>query len=157
MEFINCCANPALPTFDPWSAALYLQLRHRRQASCQASRMSAKEGFLSAIHALLLEQGLGKARVAILAKQLEKNGGKAEKTLSDTTTHILVGNNTRLARVPVLLKIPAIPERVSVLRADWLSACLTQRQLVSEESYRVHQECAAPPATTVVTKVQILL
>lgn len=102
-------------------------------------------GFLSGIKALLLEQGLGKTRVSILAKQLEKHGGEVLKTLSQSTTHILVGTNTRLARVPVLLKTEDIPESVSVVRADWLSSCLTKRQIVSEEGYKVHPEYS--PAT----------
>ncbi len=97
-------------------------------------------GFLSGIEALLLDQGLGKTRVAILSKQLEKHGGVAVKKLSESTTHILVGNITRLARVPVLLKIQSVPETVSVVRADWLSSCLAKRELLSEETYRVHPE-----------------
>ena len=102
--------------------------------------MSVATDFLSQVKALLLEQGLGKARKAILTKQLEKYGGAAVQTLSQSTTHILVGNNTRLARVPVLLKVDSIPDNVSLLRADWLSASLTKGQLVSEESYQLREE-----------------
>lgn len=100
--------------------------------------------FLHGIRALLLEQGLGKARKSILSKQLEKHGGDSAGTLSDSTTHILVGNNTRLARVPVLLKTASIPETVSVVRADWLSACLTKGQVVSEEPYTLYPESQSP-------------
>ena len=100
--------------------------------------------FLSEVHALLLEQGLGKARVSILAKQLEKHGGKVIRTLTESTTHILVGNKTKLGRVPILLKVNSIPETVSVLRADWLSACLTKREVVPENSYRVLPELSPP-------------
>lgn len=102
--------------------------------------------FLSEVSALLLEQGLGKSRTSILTKQLERHGGEAVKTLSESTTHILVGKNTRHCRVPVLLKTDSIPDTVSVLRADWLSACLTKRQLVPEESYEVPPEPSQAPS-----------
>ena len=100
--------------------------------------------YFSSIRALLLEQGLGKTRANILAKKLESKGGRVDKTLSDSTTHILVGTNTRLARVHALLKVDSIPEGVAVLRADWLSACLTKKQLVSEKEYRVCPEGTTP-------------
>ena len=112
---------------------------------------AAAGGFLTGTEVLLLEQGLGKARVGILSKQLEKHGGVVVKTLSPSTTHILVGNKTRLVRVPVLLKIPSIPDTVSVLRADWLSACLTKRELVSEETYRVHPELSSQQLSSPLT------
>ena len=101
--------------------------------------------FLSEVSAVILEQGLGKARAKILQKQLENHGGKVEKTLSQGTTHILVGKTTRLSRIPNLLKIKAIPEGVLVLRADWLSACLVEADMVGHGAYVVHPE---PSPTT---------
>lgn len=122
---------------------------------------SWSKDFLSQVRALILEQGVGKTRKTILTKQLEKYGGEAVRTLSETTTHILVGNNTRLARVPILLKVDSVPDNVSVLRADWLSASLTKGQLVSEEVYQVHEESSSPapakpkhPLTAVTPPVQ---
>ena len=115
------------------------------------------EDFLHGIRALLLEQGLGKVRKVILSKQLEKHGGDTVSTLSETTTHILVGNKTRLARVPVLLKISSIPETVSVVRADWISACLTKGHVLSEEPYKLHPESQSPakPAPVMVRAAPI--
>jgi hypothetical protein len=118
------------------------------------------QDYLSEVRAFLLEQGLGKCRRAILTKQLEKHGGETVKAVTDSTTHILVGNNTRLSRIPVLLKADSIPDTVSVLRADWLSACLTKGHLVPEESYQVcdpatpnpSTPAAQPPSKTQVTK-----
>ena len=101
--------------------------------------MSTKH-FLSDVHAVILEQGLGKARVQILTKQLQNHGGKVENTLSRKTTHILVGKTTRLSRIPSLLKIKSIPEDVLVLRADWLSACLVETEKVGHGAYVVHPE-----------------
>lgn len=111
------------------------------------------EDFLSPVRALILQEGIGKSRKLILSKQLEKHGGHAVQTLSDSTTHVLVGKNTRLARVPALLKGEAIPTTASVLRADWLSSCLVKRQLVCEESYIVLPETLAKPPLTQATAV----
>jgi hypothetical protein len=102
--------------------------------------------FLSEVSAVILEQGLGKARAQILQKQLENRGGKVEKTLSQGTTHILVGKTTRLSRIPNLLKIKSIPEGVLVLRADWLSACLVEAEKVGHGAYVVHPE-SSPTAS----------
>ena len=107
-------------------------------------QMSDKR-FLSEVSAVILEQGLGKARAQILRKQLENHGGKVEKTLSQGTTHILVGKTTRLSRIPNLLKVKSIPEGVLVLRADWLSACLVEAEMVGHGAYVVHPE---PSPTT---------
>ena len=101
--------------------------------------MSGKR-FLSDVRAVVLEQGLGKARSQILCKQLENHGGRVDKTVSPSTTHILVGKTTRLSRVPTLLKIKSVPENVLVVRADWLSACLVESEKVGHGAYLVHPE-----------------
>ena len=101
--------------------------------------MSTKS-FLSDVHAVVLEQGLGKARSQILTKHLEKHGGKIDKNLSPSTTHVLVGKTTRLSRIPALLKVKAVPENVLVVRADWLSACLVEGEKVGYGAYLVHSE-----------------
>ncbi len=97
-------------------------------------------GFLSDVHAIVLEQGVGKARAQILRKQLESKGGTAVSTLSEATTHVLVGNNVRLSRVPSLLKVNSLPDGVLVLRADWLSTCLVKGERVDVTLYSVKQE-----------------
>lgn len=107
--------------------------------------MAAKQ-FLSGVHAVILEQGLGRARAQILAKQLENHGGKAEKVLSRKTTHILIGKTTHLTRIPNLLKMNSIPENVLILRADWLSMCLVAAEKVGHDVYVVHAEPS--PATS---------
>ena len=101
---------------------------------------SASRTFLSSVEALLVEQGLGKTRTNILAKQLKNHGGEVVKTLSSTTTHILVGNSSRLVQVLRVLKIDSIDKDTTVLRADWLSACLTKKQLVPEEEYQLYPD-----------------
>lgn len=96
--------------------------------------------FFTGVHAIILDQGLGKARAQILAKQLEGRGGLVERALSRKTTHIVVGSNVRLARVPHLLKVEAIPESIRVVRADWLSACLVKGEKVDLVPYIARPE-----------------
>lgn len=96
--------------------------------------------YLSGVSALVLEQGLGKARAQILCKQLESRGGRAEQKLSEHTTHVLVGKTVRAPRVASLLKVASLPETVLVLRADWLSACLVKGGLEDHAAYVVTAE-----------------
>jgi len=103
--------------------------------------------FLAPVKAFLLEQGLGKTRANILARKLESNGGQVVKALTDDTTHILVGTNNKLARVLALTKLDTIPDSTAVLRADWLSACLAKKQLVSEQEYRLAPAYESPQTT----------
>ena len=107
--------------------------------------------FLSGVRALLLEQGLGKARTGILSKQLTNHGGKVVKSLCESTTHVLVGNIVKYARVLTLLKVDTIPENISVLRADWLSSCLVKKEIVSEEEYRLLPASTATYSSTTTT------
>lgn len=97
-------------------------------------------GYLSDVCALIVEQGLGKARAQILTKQLFSKGGTVEKTLQGNVTHLFVGNNIRLSRIPQLLKITCLPEHVSVLRADWLSTCLVTGERIGHAQYIVQPE-----------------
>ena len=87
-----------------------------------------------------MDQGLGKARTQILIKQLQSKGGSVEQSVHSDVTHILVGNNVRLSRVPHLLKIKSLPDRVLVLRADWLSACLVSGERTGHTQYIVQPE-----------------
>lgn len=121
-------------------AGLYLESWYSHSSNSGQLRQMSDKRFLSEVSAVILEQGLGKARAQILRKQLENHGGKVEKTLSQGTTHILVGKTTRLSRIPNLLKIKSIPEGVLVLRADWLSACLVEAEKVGHGAYVVHPE-----------------
>ena len=105
----------------PSDGVLHLEYKQcLQEIACKYLCSVPLQYVLRHVRSLLLEQGIGKARKSILARQLEKHGGQAVASLSDDPTHILVGNNTKLARVPVLLKVSSIPETVSVLRADWL-------------------------------------
>jgi len=102
--------------------------------------------YLEGVTALVVEQGLGKAKAAILTRQLLSNGGSVVKALSENPTHILVGSNVRHSRLPHLLKIATLPGNVLVLRSDWLSACLVDGERVGHAQYVVQPEVSPHPS-----------
>ena len=111
----------------------------------------AAKGYLSDVRAVILEQGLGKGRARILCKQLKTKGGSVISSLVSETaaTHLLIGNNVRPSRLPVLLGMKEVPRGVRVVRADWLSSCLARGEYVREEEYEVPLETT--PSTTPIT------
>ncbi len=118
--------------------------------------------YLNDVCAVIVKQGVGKARTDILTRQLVANGGKTKDTLDSTVTHVLVGNNVRLSRVPHLMKIKQVPDNALVLRADWLSACLVEGRNIGHAQYIVLPESpvktshapspAKPSPSAIVTK-----
>ena len=110
--------------------------------------MSADQ-YLRGVRAVILEPGLGKGRTRILCKQLERRGGSVEPSVCAITSHVLVGGNVRRSRLPVLLGGAEVPAGVRVVRADWLSACLTRGERLREEDYEVPQETLSktPPTS----------
>ena len=106
------------------------------------SRPSA--GFLSGVHALLVEQGVGKARKRILSRQLEEKGGTTtDKISEDGITHIIVGSTVKLSRLTHLLKVDRLPE-VPVVRADWLSSCLVAGEKLGIAPHLVQPDIPSP-------------
>lgn len=90
---------------------------------------------LSGIRAVIVETGLGKTRASILAKQLERHGGKNIKNLDGTATHVLIDKKLKLERVKKYLGVKDIPEEVKVVDSEWLSKCLSDGKLVEVENY----------------------
>ena len=86
--------------------------------------------YLRGVQAVIVQQGLGKTRASILSKQLARHGGEESLKLNEDTTHILIGNSVKLSRLPAILKAKKISPSISVVRADWLSACLKVGKLV---------------------------
>ena len=99
------------------------------------SSSSSSGGFLCDVCAMIVKQGVGKARADILSRQLIAKGGTVCDNLTSAVTHILVGNNVKLSRVPHLLKVDNVPDDVLVLRADWLSACLVEGHKIGHAQY----------------------
>ena len=109
--------------------------------------MSADQ-YLSGVCAVILEKGLGSGRTRILCRRLEANGGRVVTCVTASeVTHLLVGSKVRRSRLPVLLGGCQVPSTVRVVRADWLSSCLTRRELVSEEPFVVPLDTEATAAS----------
>ena len=97
--------------------------------------------FLEGVSAFVLEQGLGKARRQILAKQLETHGGGVASNLAEGgVTHVVVGGSVKYSRLTQLLKVDTIPENIHVVYADWLSACLVGGQRLDPTPYLLRPE-----------------
>ena len=95
----------------------------------------------SGISAVIVDVGLGKTRSAILAKQLERHGGKHIKNLDSATTHVIVDKKMKLERVKKYLGVKDIPDEVKVVDSDWLSNCLSEGNLVEIEHYILSEVC----------------
>ena len=68
---------------------------------------------------MIVDVGLGKTRTAILAKQIERRGGKHIKNLGSATTHVIVDKKMKLERVKKYLGVKDIPDEVKVVDSDW--------------------------------------
>ena len=95
----------------------------------------------SGISAVIVDVGLGKTRTAILAKQIERHGGKHIKNLDSATTHVIVDKKLKLERVKKYLGVKDIPDEVKVVDSDWLSNCLSEGNLVEIEHYILSKVC----------------
>ena len=132
-----------------------LYLGYWRVATSKQSKMSTDK-YLCGIHAVVLESGMGKGRAGILCRQLQAKGGTVDPSVSDSTTHLLVGNNVRRSRLPVLLGGTEVPSRVRVVRADWLSSCLAHGKRLREDEYEVPQSSLDPSPTSSPQKAAVL-
>lgn len=102
---------------------------------------TSKKGFLEGIVLFILEQGIGKARRAILARQVAAHGGGVATCASQKDiTHIAVGDAVKWPRLPILLKLDSIPESVDVVHADWLSASIVAGQPLDPSPYLLRHQ-----------------
>ena len=116
----------------------------RNDDSSLGNRPEKKRKFspdFSGISAVIVDVGLGKTRTAILAKQLERHGGKHIKNLDSATTHVIVDKKMKLERVKKYLGVKDIPDEVKVVDSDWLSNCLSGGNLVEIEHYILGKVC----------------
>ncbi|XP_022796242.1 DNA polymerase lambda-like [Stylophora pistillata] len=90
---------------------------------------------LSGVRAVIVEVGLGKTRASILAKQLERHGGKHQQNLESSTTHVLIDKKLNKERLTKSLGVEAIPEEVHLVDSEWLSKCLSEGKLVDLQRY----------------------
>ncbi|XP_038046453.1 DNA polymerase lambda-like [Patiria miniata] len=94
--------------------------------------------FLSGIVAYILPAGLGKARTDIFKKQMSKFGAEVLNVWDEThCTHLVVDEGMDVERLKRIMKIEKAPSNTYVLRASWLSLCLSENELVPIDNYKL--------------------
>ena len=114
--------------------------KSRKRASAEKeTEQPVEDGFLCGVNVVIVEQKLGRARADILDKQLTRNGGKRHKQLQSDTTHVLIDNNLTYNKTLSLLKATecGISSDVLVVRADWLSSCLSNGRVIDCKPFEV--------------------
>ncbi|KAL7845584.1 hypothetical protein AOLI_G00237760 [Acnodon oligacanthus] len=79
--------------------------------------------------------GIGKARCDIFHQQIIQNGGQMEATFSPSCTHVVVDESVDRERALRLLKIEVLPPAVELVKCTWLSACISEKQLLTTKDY----------------------
>ncbi|XP_060716803.1 DNA polymerase lambda isoform X3 [Tachysurus vachellii] len=87
--------------------------------------------------------GIGNARHDIFQQQIVQNGGQVEAAYGPSCTHVVVDESVDRERASRLLKMETFPPAVQLVKCTWLSACITEKKLVSTEDYRL-QKCDRP-------------
>lgn len=101
------------------------------------STVSIAGNIFIGVTAYVLPAGIGNARCQIFQKQIHQNGGKSEDALGSTVTHVVVDDNMTGDRALRLLKMDLLPPTVHLVKCSWLSACLTAKQLLDTDCYRL--------------------
>ncbi|ELU14231.1 hypothetical protein CAPTEDRAFT_169992 [Capitella teleta] len=102
-----------------------------------------RDNFLCLIKALIVPTGIGKARISIFKKQLEKYGGSFLSDLNDAElTHVIVDDKVEFARLLNILKVQNISEDIEIVTTQWLSSSLKDHTCKDTASY-----CISRPST----------
>ncbi|ELU12427.1 hypothetical protein CAPTEDRAFT_51126, partial [Capitella teleta] len=102
-----------------------------------------RDNFLCLIKALIVPTGIGKARISIFKKQLEKYGGSVLSDLNDAElTHVIVDDKVEFARLLNILKVQNISEDIEIVTTQWLSSSLKDHTCKDTASY-----CISRPST----------
>ncbi|XP_072513756.1 DNA polymerase lambda [Salminus brasiliensis] len=88
-----------------------------------------------AVFVHIVPAGIGKARCDIFRQQIIQNGGKVEAACSPSCTHVVVDESVDKKRALRLLRIETLPPAVELVKCTWLSACISEKRLVSTEEY----------------------
>lgn len=83
----------------------------------------------------IVPAGIGNARCQIFRKQVQQNGGKTEGSLGPAVTHVVVDENMDSGRALRLLKVDCMPPAVHLVKCNWLSSCITEKQLLDTADY----------------------
>ncbi|XP_065071348.1 DNA polymerase lambda-like isoform X1 [Rhopilema esculentum] len=106
--------------------------------------------FMDGVCAYFFEPGIGKKRVEILCRQLEKFGGTVVSQYGDNITHIITSKSLKIEKLFKALKIDNISESVKVLDADWLSACFFACKKCDYSPYEMIKASSAKSDETLV-------
>ncbi|XP_025021014.1 DNA polymerase lambda isoform X1 [Python bivittatus] len=94
-------------------------------------------GWLEPITAYVLQAGIGQARAEIFHKQIIHNGGHICSQLSPDVTHVIVDEDMDFDRAFRLLKLKRLPQGLQLVKASWLSSCITAQQILNTTGYRL--------------------
>eukprot|EP00057_Strongylocentrotus_purpuratus_P020239 XP_011674713.1 PREDICTED: DNA polymerase lambda [Strongylocentrotus purpuratus] len=106
----------------------------KRQKQNDSGRSS---GIFSGLSVFMLQAGLGKARTDIFKKQLVKHGAVVKPAIDDQTTHVIVDEEMTFPRFCRIMKYEEsqVPDRLMIIKARWLSSCLSEALLVDFEEF----------------------
>ncbi|XP_025021017.1 DNA polymerase lambda isoform X2 [Python bivittatus] len=96
-----------------------------------------QQGWLEPITAYVLQAGIGQARAEIFHKQIIHNGGHICSQLSPDVTHVIVDEDMDFDRAFRLLKLKRLPQGLQLVKASWLSSCITAQQILNTTGYRL--------------------
>ncbi|XP_072032777.1 DNA polymerase lambda-like [Amphiura filiformis] len=94
-------------------------------------------GIFSNLVLYILQAGIGKARAEIFSKQVAKFSGKLQNNLSPDVTHLIVDEQMDIDRLCRILKIDEPPFDVKIVKASWISNCLSEQKVVSTEEHEI--------------------
>ncbi|XP_013922261.1 PREDICTED: DNA polymerase lambda [Thamnophis sirtalis] len=94
-------------------------------------------GWLEPITAYVLQAGIGQARAEIFCKQIIHNGGHICSQFSPDVTHVIVDEDMDFDRAFRLLKLKKLPRGLQLVKASWLSSCITAQQILDITDYRL--------------------
>ncbi|XP_058045358.1 DNA polymerase lambda [Ahaetulla prasina] len=96
-----------------------------------------QQGWLEPITAYVLQAGIGQARAEIFCKQIIHNGGHICSQFSPDVTHVIVDEDMDFDRAFRLLKLKKLPQGLQLVKASWLSSCITAQQILDTTDYRL--------------------
>jgi len=108
-----------------------------RLISPTKSCASTQHNIFDGMSMYMVAQGLGKTRLAVFSKQLQKNGAKVSSTFTDEITHVIAHSSVRKEIILKFLKVTDLPVGVSFLDAEWVSQSLVRGSIVDESSYEL--------------------
>lgn len=113
---------------------------YRTTVACRysASVFSLLGNVFQGVYIHIVPTGIGNARCDIFQQQIVQNGGQVEAAYSPACTHVVVDESVDRERALRLLKMETFPPAVQLVKCTWLSACISEKQLLSTEDYRLH-------------------